>query len=472
MKKKKKSKKVLIFLLIIVILVVVLWIVPAMGGDKLPMVETIQLKHGSIEELVNVSGMVESDKQKTYFSPVNANLMQVSVEAGDVVEAGTLLLAYDMDALEEELELSALQYALESNSYEGSVVENTDAEKKLAEARNNIAVLEQQIADEKTYIKNMYNALETLETNKSNENVARMMQLQNELVQLQEDPQTNAARIKEIQIALQNLQYESQIIATTGDAVELKKKIAEEEERLAGYEKYLAEMEAQKQEADMTAMTKYQKDNLSVTQQMNLLTYEKAVENYEIASKGIVAEFDGVVTECSAVEGMPVMEGVQLLTLASNEEVKVTFSVSKYDLERIAVGQSAAIELANSTYTGTVTKINKMAVQDMMGNYELNAEITIENPDENIYLGVDVKAEILSAKAENVLLLPLTALYADKTGEYVYVIEDNVVTRRNIVTGISSAEFIEVKEGLTSQDQVIVSLGNLEEGMLVTTGTN
>lgn len=162
------------------------------------------------------------------------------------------------------------------------------------------------------------------------------------------------------------------------------------------------------------------------------------------------------------------MEDIQLLTLASNEKVKVTISIGTYDLEKIAVGQTATIEIAGREYKGSVTKINHVATQSMSGVTQLTAEIHIENPDEYIYLGLDAKAKILTAQAENVLVLPIAAIYADKEGDFVYVEENGIAVRRNIVTGISSSEYIEIKDGLTTSDKVIVSSQViLEDGMAV-----
>jgi hypothetical protein len=55
-----------------------------------------------------------------------------------------------------------------------------------------------------------------------------------------------------------------------------------------------------------------------------------------------------------------------------------------------------------------------------------------------------------------------------KVGDFVYVEEDGFAVRKNIVAGISSSEYIEIKEGLTTSDKVIVySQTLLEEGMAV-----
>lgn len=467
-KGKKKGKKIIIWLIVIALIVLGIWACGGQGTAAVNMVETVTLETGSIEEFVSVKGMVESEETKTYFAPATGKLASVEVTMGDVVKAGDMLITYDMEDLETALLQASLQYQLEDGSYQGSMAENNDAQKKLTEANTNIAVLEQQIKDQEVYVKNLQAALETMQVNKSNSMTQQTMQLQQQLLELEEDPITNASKIAEVQLALQNLQYQSQLIETTGDAVELQKTLTQEQERLLGYQEYLAEMKAQKQEATMGALTDYQKDSLSITKQLNLMAYEKAQADYDIAKLGISAEFSGVITSLNVIEGMTIMEEGQLLTLASNEKVKVTISIGTYDLERIAVGQTATIEIVGREYEGTVTKINHVATQSLSGVTQLSAEIHIENPDEFIYLGLDAKAKVLTAQAQDVYVLPISAIYADKEGDFVYVVEDGVAVRKNIVAGISSSEYIEIKEGLTTSDKVIVSSQTLlEEGMAV-----
>ena len=469
-KNRKKGKKLLLWLVIIALVVVGLWACTKSGGAEINMVETVTLETGRVEEVVSVNGIVESEEVKTYFAPVGGKLAQVNMEAGDVVKAGELLIAYDVEDLEETLEQARLQYTLDNSSYQNTLANNKDAQAKLTESNINIPILEQQITDEKANVKKLQEELEAVQANKNNTLAYQALQLQNELVSLENDPIANAERIEEIQISLQCIQTQSQLVETAGEEADLQKKLSEAQERLAGYEEYLAEMKAQKQEASMDALSDLQKENLSVSEQLNLIAYENAQKNYETAQKGITAEFSGVITELSAIEGMPVMEDAQLFTLASNENVRVTFYVGTYDLARIAVGQTADIEIADRMYTGTITKINHVATQSNSGVTQLSAQIHIDNPDEYIYLGLDAKGKIHAAEVENALLLPIAALYADKESDFVYVEENGIAVRRNVVTGISSGEFIEVKEGLTATDKVIISsLITLEDGMAVTT---
>lgn len=468
--KKKKSKKLIIFIIIIGLIVVGFWACSKTAGEQMVnLVEIAMPETGSLEDIVNVSGIVESEEIKTYFAPVNGELMEVSVDAGDVVKAGDILVTYNMSEMEEVLEQARLQYTSGNNTYNDSLADNTDAQKKLKEADSKLAVLEQQIKDQKAYVKAMYEQLANVQEERADAFAQKEMELQKTLISLQKDPIENADAIAQIQLTMQSNQYAAQKVNSTEDLKEYQKSIEIEEEKLAEYEKQKAEMEAQKQTAEMGIMTNYQEDNLSVSEQLNLMAYENAQEDYALAQLGITADFDGIVTEVAAIDGMPVAENTQLLTVANSNAVKVSFTVSKYELAKIAVGMKADIEISGNKYAGTIAKINRMATTNMnTGSAQVGVEIHIDNPDDNIYLGLDAKAKIHADKAENVLLIPVMALNADKTGDFVYVEENGVVVRKDIVTGISTTEQIEVKEGLSASDKVIVSgLLPLEEGMAV-----
>ena len=468
--KKKKGKKIFLFIIVLVLIVAGFWACSKASGEQvMNMVEVVLPETGSVEDIVSVSGTVESEEVKTYFAPVTGELAKVSVEAGDVVKAGDMLITYNMEEMEEILEQARLQYTSGNNSYNESLEDSTDAQQKLKEANKKLTVLEKQIKDQKAYVKAMYEQLSTVQTERADAFAKKDLELQKTLIALQKEPLENADAIEQLQLAMQSNQYAAQKVNNTEDLIEYQKSIEAEEEKLAEYERQKAEMEAQKQTAELGIMTEYQKENLSVSEQLNLMVYENAQEDFSLAEQGIVADFDGIVTEVLAIDGMPVAESTQLLTVANSQEVKVSFSVSKYELEKLAVGQTADIDISGNTYTGTITKINRMAtVNSMSGSAQVGAEIHIDNPDANIYLGLDAKVKIHANKAEDVLLIPVMALNADKVSDFVYVEEDGIVVRKDIITGISTAEYIEVKEGLSAEDKVIVSsLTALEEGMAV-----
>ena len=92
---------------------------------------------------------------------------------------------------------------------------------------------------------------------------------------------------------------------------------------------------------------------------------------------------------------------------------------------------------------------------------------SIDNPDEDIFLGVDAKVKIYAASAKNVVTLPVEVVNIGKEGSFCYVIEDGLVTKRNITTGISSEDYVEITDGIKEGEEVIADLGDYTEGMEV-----
>ena len=466
--KKKKGKKIIVLLIVVLLIVGGFWACSRTAENIGNMVEVVQPEIGSVEEIVSLSGVVESEEVKTYYTAVSGKLSEVSVEAGDMVKAGDMLVTYDMEEMKEVLEQARLQYLSGNNSYQDSLADNTDAQQKLAEANRKLPLLEKQIKEQKAYIKAMQEQLVSVQTERADAFAQKEMELQKQMIELEKDPLKNADAIMQTQLAMQSNQYAAQKVNSTEDLLEYEKSIESEQEKLAEYEKQKAELEAQKQSAEMGTLTNYQEENLSVSEQLNRMTYENAQEDYATAELGIAADFDGVVTEVSAVSGMPVGENTQLLTVANSDKVRVSFWITKYDLARLAEGQKADIVISGNTYSGSITKINRMAESTPSGNVQVGAQVHIDNPDDKIYIGLDAKLKIYANKAENVVIIPVNVLNADKEGDFVYVEENGVVVRKDVITGISSAEYIEIKEGLTIQDNVIMSsLLPLEEGMAV-----
>ena len=123
--------------------------------------------------------------------------------------------------------------------------------------------------------------------------------------------------------------------------------------------------------------------------------------------------------------------------------------------------------MGDQTYQGTVTKMSHIAVQNEKGTPVISATVSIDNPNDDIFLGVDAKVKIHAASAKNVVTLPVEVVNIGKDGSFCYVIEDGLVTKRNITTGISSEDYIEIKEGIKEGEEVISDLGDYTEGMQV-----
>ena len=190
---------------------------------------------------------------------------------------------------------------------------------------------------------------------------------------------------------------------------------------------------------------------MEITNNLSELDQMSAQELVEAAKKGIKADFNGVITKVSVVEGATTALGTELFTLQNTDKINVNVNVSKYDYDKLKEGQSA--------------DISHVATQNEKGASLISADVRIKNPDDDIFLGVDAKVTIHAEEADDVVVLPSEVVNIGKDGSFCYVIENGVITRRDITTGISSDDYVEVTEGIKEGDEVIRDLGSLEEGM-------
>ena len=106
-------------------------------------------------------------------------------------------------------------------------------------------------------------------------------------------------------------------------------------------------------------------------------------------------------------------------------------------------------------------------MQNEKGTPVISATVIIDDPDEDIFLGVDAKVKIYAASAKNVVTLPVEVVNIGKEGSFCYVIEDGLVTKRNITTGISSEDYVEITDGIKEGEEVMPRKGPAPKRPLV-----
>ena len=477
MKTKKKIKKAPIIIAILVVLFIIFKIVTGLLATNTPaLVTTTAPIRGDLQESINTSGNISSEEQKTYFAPISGKIGDISIQTGDTVQTGDVLINYDEEQLEKILKEARLQQTSTNSTLQSTLANNTKSQSKLQEATTNLAVLNQQIADHEAYLEDLQGKLDRNQRDTSNGlsdesfNLSTTSaNLQKELAQLipgSNEYKDKMAEIEKISAQISRNSYLQQIASSSDYAVNMQKEISDVTKQLAEFKEYKAEMEGQKSSSENTVLDSYQKSKLNADSEMSAMQFDSVESDYYTGKKGVVAEFDGIVVDCTAVEGATVTSGMQLVTIANSNELKITFSASKYDLEKLEVGQSVLIKAVGNEYQGEISRINRVAEMNASGTPMVNVEVHINNPDDKIIIGLDAKIEVYTHKVENAILVPVEAINADFTGDFVYVVENGVVAKKSIVCGISSDTYIEVIEGIEETDQVVLSAyTNLVEGM-------
>lgn len=430
------------------------------AANAKPVVQVITAAKTDIQQILSTSGTVASGETKTYFAPVSVEIGTIDAAAGDTVKKGEPIITYEETAMANAKRTAELTLAANEGNYSSSVQKNNESWGDLNEANVNLEVLETQITDIDNYIKTLQKKVDDKKAALAQEGAL----LQISLIDWADKP--DSEEYENLQKLVQQNTYEQ---TNNAEIRAWQDEIDKYSDMLANCKEYKAEMKSQKTSADGTKLNQGSKAEMEAKAEIEKIKSEETLNALTESENGVLAEFDGVVTEMNAVEGKTPAVGEQLFKLESTENVKISISVTKYDLEKLTAGQKTDVTIAGKTYEGEVSKIDKMATKNNSGAAVVNAEIKVLNPDENIVLGVEAKVKIHTAEEKQTIAVPVSAVNTDMAGDFVYVVENGIVVKHAVTTGISSDLDVQIVEGLKEGAQVISqSVNGVTEGMAVT----
>ncbi|WP_255553746.1 efflux RND transporter periplasmic adaptor subunit [Maritimibacter sp. DP1N21-5] len=207
--------------------------------------------------------------------------------------------------------------------------------------------------------------------------------------------------------------------------------------------------------------------------QATLAAQETAVANAQTAldRAQVTAPFAGVVSERSVSTGEFVAAGSPLFTVVdlTSLEVEATAPVSLSP--KIAAGQPVELTVegfGDRVFEGRVDRINPVAIE---GSRALPVYVSLDNAEGDLRGGMFASGRILLERKDDVLSVPASALREDAEGAFVLVIEDNVLTRRDVETAREweGGAAFEVTAGLEPGDVVLSeALPELRAGTKIT----
>lgn len=454
MKGKKKSRKWIRNGIIIAAVVAVLGFFGSQAqraGAVLPTVETARVETGDIDQVVSISGTVVTDETKTFFIDLATEVETVSVELGDEVKTGDVLITYN----EQKLENAIRQARLNKQQAAGSYADTTYYSNKVFEeyGLSSFKTVDEQI----DHIDKWVDEIQQKITAKQQRYTDTMLEFEKYTQDYDENGQAGiqdyTEEIMEKQLIMQRAMSENQ-------------HAMQNDEEIRSWTRQIEELNQLKTDLSQTRLTDGAKSAASAAKQLTDLTANETIESVEKVREGVIAPFNGVITALTAVEGMTTAPGSSLLTIESTDRIKVVVNVTKYDMEKVKEGQTVTITIAGKEYNGRIKKIARTASKNERGGSVVATDIEILNPDGDIVLGLEADTDIQTASKKNVLLIPIEAINMDTKGSFAYVLENNTVVRREIETGVASDLYEEVLSGLNEGDLVLTSItSDITEGM-------
>jgi HlyD family secretion protein len=190
----------------------------------------------------------------------------------------------------------------------------------------------------------------------------------------------------------------------------------------------------------------------------------------KLAKATLVAPFEGVVTAVHISEGEftsgPVIE------LADMDHLEIVLSVDEVDLGALDVGQPAIVTLTarpDVELESQIIAIAPRAALTMEAIVRYDVRLTLVEPDPFIRIGMTVDAELITARAEQVLLAPNSAISADRqAGVYaVHLARSGAngmeIQRVEVTIGLRDAEYTQITRGIAEGDRLLASALPLEQ---------
>ncbi len=192
---------------------------------------------------------------------------------------------------------------------------------------------------------------------------------------------------------------------------------------------------------------------------------QKALQTVEdkLAKTKITAPFDCTiltrpVSVGQAVSGASgVNSGTEVLTIADLGELIINAHINQADVTRMTVNQRVEIEVEAVAGLKLIGRVDRIAPQATIRNgiKGFATRIIVKNDeDSGVRPGMTANLTIPLQSADNVIALPLAAVFTDQGNRFAYVKQGDKFARVPILIGVSDYDFAEVTQGLQGGETV------------------
>lgn len=468
---------------------------PAGAGAGTAGERTVVLGRGTLNDSITVTGTVQSGSTANVTTQLTYPVKEILVQVGDPVSEGDVIARLDSGDLEKELakkqQSAGEDAATAKENYDKAAANLATAQTKLAEAQaayatasSNLEALRAKFLPAQSSVSSFQNTYDIAlaaeqkagqDLNNANGALATaQVQAANAQAALDAAADDAARAAAQSQLdaanaAIANAQAALPGLQSAYDTAVAVRKQAENNLNNAKstcdydtlYQNYSAADQAWQQ-----AKTTYETAQNSVTQCQDSLSAAKkqldsgatsdAIEELQekLDDCVITATASGTVTSIGATVGSAINQGT-IATIQDTQHLKVAVTIDEDDIKKVAVGQKAVIKsdaTGDEEIAGTVTQVSVTAGQS--GGF--SAEITVDNTDSGLLVGLSAKAEIIFSQTEGVYTVPYDAVEQDEDGNDVIYVQDG-----------GDWKAVPVQRGKENDYYVEVSGEGLADGMVV-----
>lgn len=152
--------------------------------------------------------------------------------------------------------------------------------------------------------------------------------------------------------------------------------------------------------------------------------------------------------------------GTEIMTIANLNDMIVNAHVNQADVIRLTPKQECLIQVESLPGVQMKGVIDRLAPQATIKNgiKGFAGRIVIKEMDKRVRPGMTATLNIPIAAADNVLAVPLAAVFSEEMERYVYLKKEESFERRPIQIGVTDYQYAEVQKGLSEGDVVFLEV--------------
>lgn len=217
-----------------------------------------------------------------------------------------------------------------------------------------------------------------------------------------------------------------------------------------------AQYETARKAVELTEST-INKENTAIASaqvQQAQASYDLAKNQLENAR--VTAPISGIISVRNATKGELISGAVPAFTLVDLSTVVVEISVMQELVNTVTLGKTVELQIEAAgagPYSGKVTAISPSADPRTQA-YLIKIEVA--NAGGMIKGGMLATVNLTTDARAEALVVPMDAVLDDNGKSIVFVAEDDMASRREVTTGLSNGEFVEVSGEIAEGDKVII----------------
>lgn len=187
----------------------------------------------------------------------------------------------------------------------------------------------------------------------------------------------------------------------------------------------------------------------------------------QIAKGALTAPFSGTILSLSAKNGDTAESYKPIAVIADTSNLVVAASFTKEDLQKIAVGMKATVDINGIGEQPGKVKVMPAAIEDSSGTSDQGGQSAEDSLDKYVIVQLDkmpaglnrgtpLSVKIVTDRKENVVLIPISALRSIGSRTYVQVVEEDGSKREvDVEVGQQTSTDVEILKGLEPGQKVV-----------------